>query len=237
MIDHSDDGDGGYYPDEDPFDPSDPKWQPRGGEGGGGSNRYDVPPPAGRYPVIIDRWEMSEEPGASGYHFINMAVSIQLEGNWYNFFIWEILSYSPKSGPRWAALFNALGWTRDHGPFDRTDPNVLAQWFDSGILFWVQTKIETYRGKRKAKIAYYIPRAEQPAMPASGQHHAQQEGWGNSGGQVQGQGREDYPDQGGGGGGFDPFGGNPNAHDDRPHDGAPGPGYPGAEDPDDDMPF
>ena len=208
MIDHSDDGE--WYPEEDPFDPSDPKYQPSGGSGGsgGGGSRYDVPPPAGRHPVIIDRWEMSEEPGGSGYHFINMAVSIQQEGNWQGFFIWEILSYSPKSAARWAALFNSLGWTPAHGPFNRTDPNVLAQWFDSGILFWVQTKIETYKGKRKAKIAYYIPRNEQPAAGASGypdnapaSRPSQDQGWGNGGGRVQGDRMEDYQDPAG----IDPF--------------------------------
>jgi len=241
MIDHSDDNGGGdYYPEEDPFDPSDPKYQPRGGSrgGGGGGSRYDVPPPASRYPVVIDRWEMSEEPGGSGYHFINMAMSIQMEGNWHRFFIWEILSYSPKSEARWAALFNALGWTPAHGPFNRTDPNVLAQWFDSGIIFWVQTKIETYRGKRKAKIAYYIPREEQPPMGADGHPQGQPQDNRPAGrpmsqdGHTQGDGQEDYPPpQQDPSGIQDPF------SSDFEGGGGSGSGTGGEPDDDDSMPF
>lgn len=145
----------GYNPEEDPFDPS--EYPPRAGDSQGGDRKYDQVPPARRYPFIIQEWEISAEPGPSGYHYVKIASAIQTDGPWKDRWVWDNLSYSPKSNHRWSALFYALGWTPAHGKFDRTDPNVLAEWFDAGIVFHAKTKIrhDPTHG-RQANIAYYI---------------------------------------------------------------------------------
>lgn len=144
---------------EDPFDPE--AYSNRAAGGDGGRDRDAVPPPR-KYPFQITQWEIREPQEEGKYPYLNLALEIQQEGPFKGKWIWDILSYSPKCAVQWSALWYALGWTPDHGTFDRTDPNVLASWLDAGITVWAKTKIDTWKGQRRAKIAYYINASEAP---------------------------------------------------------------------------
>ena len=189
-----------------------------------GGDRDWTPPPPSTYLFCIEQWEIKE--GKKG-PYVNIAYSIiggQYDGRW----IWDTLSFSPKAGWRWAALFKSLGWTVDHGPIDRNSDDELSRWFDSGKTFKARTFIDSYTAvnretqrretRRSAKIKKFLePDGDTDPMPLPGEK--------TDGGPPR-----------------RPHGGRQDAHDDRAFDGAPGPGYgegdqfQGQEE-DDDMPF
>ncbi len=64
--------------------------------------------PAGVYPVAVTNVEESENPGPSGYTYLNWEFTIT-EGEWENRKQWTITSLSPKSAFRLREVLVALG--------------------------------------------------------------------------------------------------------------------------------
>lgn len=161
-----------YENENDYFDPDNPPTS----DSGGNSNRDWTPPPPSTYLFVVEQWEIKEGPKGP---YVNIAYSIvggEYDGRW----IWDTLSFSPKSGWRWAALFKALGWTTDHGPIDRNSDDELSRWFDSGKTFKARTWIDSYtkmnpttgirETKRIARIKKFLePDGDTDPMPLPGE--------------------------------------------------------------------
>lgn len=151
--------DAGFYdPDEDPFDPDQyANDRPQ--------HDYDTPPPAAKYMGVVQQWSI-DGPGPSGYKYLKLALAIQDAGKWANRWVWDICSFSPNSGQRWASLLKALGWRKEYGAVQRTEEG-LTPYLDSGIAIPFKTKVETNRnGKREARVAYYAAPQEEGAQQA-----------------------------------------------------------------------